>query len=359
MKRRTLVTGAVRVSALAALTAGLVTSGSAVGADTSGEGGTLSGNQVLVPINLPINVTGNAVGVLGHAGAASSSGKPAARKPVKKARKPPVRARHARAGKAPKGATTSGKGGVGSGNQVIAPINAPITACGNAVAVLGTARAGCRVKASSGGKSVGSPTTSGKHSILGGNQVIAPINAPIGVCGNAAGVLGRARAGCTYSAQGSAGGKTGGKTSGAGGIGSGNQILAPINAPVNVCGNAVGNAAVKPCAVGAGGGHEPGRPGKPGDPGKPGKPGKPGSPGHPGTGSGSGSGSGAVGSNQDRGGLPSTGAPTALLGLLGAAIVATGAALVAIGRRRSAVVTAVTVPAPREGGAPPTDPRRM
>ncbi|MEV4256536.1 chaplin family protein [Spirillospora sp. NPDC049652] len=39
---------------------------------------------------------------------------------------------------------TDGSGGVLSGNQIIAPISIPIVACGNAVALLGLAGAGCK-----------------------------------------------------------------------------------------------------------------------------------------------------------------------------------------------------------------------
>jgi len=46
---------------------------------------------------------------------------------------------------------TSGAGGVLSGNQVVAPISIPISVCGNAVAVLGIAGAGCKGGASVGG----------------------------------------------------------------------------------------------------------------------------------------------------------------------------------------------------------------
>ncbi|MER6944395.1 chaplin [Nonomuraea sp. NPDC000554] len=38
---------------------------------------------------------------------------------------------------------TSGDGGVLSGNQIFAPITVPIDVCGNAVAILGIAGAGC------------------------------------------------------------------------------------------------------------------------------------------------------------------------------------------------------------------------
>lgn len=54
---------------------------------------------------------------------------------------------------------TSGAGGVLSGNQVIAPISIPISICGNAVAVLGIAGAGCH-----GGASVSHPKPQPHHS---------------------------------------------------------------------------------------------------------------------------------------------------------------------------------------------------
>ncbi|GAA0334933.1 chaplin [Actinoallomurus spadix] len=46
---------------------------------------------------------------------------------------------------------TSGAGGILSGNQVVAPITAPINVCGNSVAVVGGALAGCKGGASVGG----------------------------------------------------------------------------------------------------------------------------------------------------------------------------------------------------------------
>ncbi|MEO3874243.1 chaplin [Nonomuraea sp. B12E4] len=39
---------------------------------------------------------------------------------------------------------TSGNGGVISGNQLHLPITAPINVCGNAIAVIGVAVAGCK-----------------------------------------------------------------------------------------------------------------------------------------------------------------------------------------------------------------------
>jgi hypothetical protein len=98
--------------------------------------------------------------------------------------------------------TTSGNDSVLGGNQVNAPISAPVNACGNSLAVFGTAGAGCeggavvKEKGSGGGDS-----TSGNGSVLGGNQVKAPISAPINVCGNAAAAFGDAGAGCEGGAK--------------------------------------------------------------------------------------------------------------------------------------------------------------
>jgi ChpA-C len=41
---------------------------------TSGDGSILGGNQVFVPINIPVNVCGNAIAVLGIAGAGCQGG---------------------------------------------------------------------------------------------------------------------------------------------------------------------------------------------------------------------------------------------------------------------------------------------
>ena len=88
--------------------------------------------------------------------------------------------------------------GILNGTQVFAPIQAPINLCGVAAAVAGAAHAGCE------GGSAASLTglydvtmiSQGNFGALNGTQVLAPIQAPINVCGVAAGVLGQAFAGC-------------------------------------------------------------------------------------------------------------------------------------------------------------------
>lgn len=93
------------------------------------------------------------------------------------------------------GDTTSGDGGVASGNQVKAPVSVPVNVCGNAIAVLGQARAACKGDATVVNHDSGS-RTSGNGSVGGGNQVNAPISAPVNVCGNAVAVAGQAAAAC-------------------------------------------------------------------------------------------------------------------------------------------------------------------
>ncbi|KAB8196555.1 DUF320 domain-containing protein [Nonomuraea phyllanthi] len=213
------------------------------GNDTDGRFGVGSGNQIVAPISLPVNVCGNAVG---NAAAGCEGG---------------TKVVNSGGGSGAGGNRTSGNGSVLGGNQIVAPITAPINVCGNAVAVLGHAFAGCKggAKVTNGGSGAGGNRTSGNGSVLGGNQIIAPITAPINVCGNAAAVIGRSEAHCKGGAK---AGKTGGggnRTSGNGSVLGGNQIVAPITAPINVCGNAV--AVLGDAAAGCLGGANVGRPG--------------------------------------------------------------------------------------------------
>ncbi|MEU7004483.1 chaplin family protein [Nonomuraea sp. NPDC046570] len=215
---------------------------------TSGNSSVLGGNQVNAPISAPVNACGNAVSLFGSSDAGCKGGAT-----VKNTGKGSGTAG---------GNRTSGDSSVLGGNQVTAPISAPINACGNAVAIFGDATAGCKggasVKNSGHHGGAGGNTTSGRSSVLGGNQVIAPISAPINICGNAVAVFGQAFAGCkggssvTNGGGGKPGhhyqtahgrpGSTGNDTDGRFGVGSGNQVIAPINLPITACGNAVGNA---------------------------------------------------------------------------------------------------------------------
>ncbi|MEU5994848.1 chaplin family protein [Spirillospora sp. NPDC047418] len=200
---------------------------------TSGNGGILSGNQVDAPISAPVDVSGNAAALLGTGSATSHGGATV----------------HQRGGN---GQQTSGAHGIASGNQVDAPISVPVNVCGNAVGVLGHADAGCTggAKATGGGKS--GQVTDGAHGVIAGNQVNAPISVPVDVCGNAVAIAGDAVAGCEGGSVVKHAGNTGSgqQASGIFGVGSGNQGNLPISVPVDVCGNAVGSGAAS-CAGGA------------------------------------------------------------------------------------------------------------
>ncbi|XVQ10245.1 chaplin family protein [Spirillospora sp. CA-255316] len=89
---------------------------------------------------------------------------------------------------------TNGEKGYNSGNQIYAPDNTPINVCGNAIGFVSVSKAWCV-----GGAHVHEgkgQVTSGKHSIGGGNQINKSDNAPINVCGNSIGVIGVAKGEC-------------------------------------------------------------------------------------------------------------------------------------------------------------------
>ncbi|GII62858.1 hypothetical protein Skr01_29430 [Sphaerisporangium krabiense] len=215
-------------AALLAVAVMALSSGTAL-ADTSGTGSVGGGNQIDLPIKVPVDISGNAAGVIGGASAGSRGG---------------ASVQEGGASDAIQG-RTDGSHSVLGGNQVNAPITAPISACGNAVSLIGRSDAGCRggAEVRKGKDAAGGNTTDGSHSVLGGNQVVAPITAPVSVCGNAVAVIGEAAAGCRGGAKAVAGGGRhgagGNRTDGRGSVIGGNQVVAPITAPVSVCGNAV------------------------------------------------------------------------------------------------------------------------
>ena len=206
--------------------AGVGSVGIASAGTTSGNSSIGGGNQVSAPISIPVNVCGNAVALLGGAFAACEGG-----------------ASVSHDGDGGSSATTSGNNSILGGNQVSAPISAPVNVCGNAVALLGHAWAACKGGASvshdrDGGS--GGATTSGNDSILGGNQVRIPVNAPVNVCGNAVNAkLIWCPGGAFVHTTGQSSWSAGPRTSGNDSILGGNQVRIPVNVPVNVCGNAV------------------------------------------------------------------------------------------------------------------------
>ncbi|REE97898.1 chaplin family protein [Thermomonospora umbrina] len=200
---RTWAKGSARTILLAAgfvaLGAGTVfPPGAHADAITGGESGILGGNQVNAPTSMPVTVCGNAVAVLGAAHAECRN--------------------DGRSSTTPSGdAYTDGRGGVGSGNQLNAPVPSSVDVCGNAVAVGGAATGSCYHGPDT---APGAPrrstdaATFGDGGDLAGNQALAPVTAPSELCGNAVGVLGSAAAGCLKETLGSGHGMTHGHPGG-------------------------------------------------------------------------------------------------------------------------------------------------
>ena len=89
-----------------------------------------------------------------------------------------------------------------SGNDVNAPVSAPIDVCGVAVALLGGANAGCEGGAAS-NTVIGDGASGGSHNgnagiaaVGSGNTVNAPVSVPVSVCGVSVALAGFANAGC-------------------------------------------------------------------------------------------------------------------------------------------------------------------
>ena len=184
----------------AVLTAGFALPASAAFADSGPDGdagvlSVLSGNTVNAPVSLPVNVCGVAVTLIGGANAGCAGG--AASNTV-------IAGSGGSGGSGGNGNGNAGVAAVGSGNNVNAPISAPVNICGVTGAVGGFANSGCRggaasntVIAGSGGSGgSGGNGNAGDISALSGNTVNAPISAPVNVCGIAAAVVGFANAAC-------------------------------------------------------------------------------------------------------------------------------------------------------------------
>ncbi|WP_026126363.1 chaplin family protein [Nocardiopsis gilva] len=211
------------------LTAGLVVAAPVpafAGPETSGSGGVASGNQVSVPADVEAKICGNSVAALG----------------ISKAKCKEV-AKVLYASSDEGGAKTDGSGGIGSGNQIIMPVDAAVEVCGNSAAVAGVSKAKC-VKVvkgvASSSKNEGAETD-GSGGIGSGNQIIIPVDVAVEVCGNSVAVGGASKADCTkvVKAMSSSSDNEGAETDGSGGIASGNQVIVPADVAVEICGNAV------------------------------------------------------------------------------------------------------------------------
>jgi hypothetical protein len=238
-----LAAGAVLFSGTAAMAANSAT--------TTSNNGIGNGTQIVAPIQVPLDLCGNAVAGAGGGSFASCDGGATATYEATGA-----------------DLSSSDNNGIGNGTQVYAPIQVPVDVCGNAVSGFGGAAfAGCEggASAGNGGDENGGYTeatrtnkaardaqraaalqmvSSGNNGIANGTQVYAPIQVPINVCGvSVAGVGGVSFADCT---GGSSATMESTRTEGASlntsdnnGIGNGTQAYVPVQAPIDISGNAV------------------------------------------------------------------------------------------------------------------------
>ncbi|MFJ8540628.1 chaplin family protein [Streptomyces sp. NPDC093586] len=164
--------------------------------------------------------------------------------------------------------STEDASGIASGNNVQAPIDVPVNVCGNTVGVLaalndaygnscGNVSHSGKSGSTAGAEAVGH--TEEASGIASGNNVQVPVHVPVNVCGNsvdvvaalnsahdnACGNVSHTAASSTSSYGDSAygdsayGAEAVGHTEEASGIASGNSIQVPVHVPLNVCGNTV------------------------------------------------------------------------------------------------------------------------
>ena len=239
------------------------TEGGRVSQDSSDNNGILNGAQAYLPVNVPVNIVGNSLAILGEANAAGAgvNGRKTESATVTENGWPN---RHSHGWP---NQNSYDNNGILNGTQIYAPIDVPINLCGNALSLLGEANAqalcanghghGHRRSAESGWAV--SQDSSDNNGILNGAQFYAPISLPVNLAGNAVGVLGEGNAAAAATNESAHGHGFDQNSSDNNGIGNGLQVAAPISLPVNICGNALGilgeaNASAA-CGNFVGGGH--------------------------------------------------------------------------------------------------------
>ncbi|WP_210508223.1 hypothetical protein [Naasia sp. SYSU D00057] len=304
------------------------------GPTTDGTGSVLGGNQIAPVVSVPITVSGNSVSVLGDADAGSAPAGTA--QPV-----PPT-------GTA---AETDGSGSLAGGNQIAPNLASPVSVGGNAVSVLGDATAEQGQAAPAGTAPTGHDlTTDGRGSLLGGNQVAPDLRIPVTVAGNALGILRDAEARPVRVVPGTSHAATPGAATsdGRGSLLGGNQLLPVLHAPLTIAGNGIGLLGAAPSVLphpplhGGGLGIDVGTVGSPTIPGAPTSPGSPTTPGAPAT----------PGAPVD--GRPGSAVPP--FGIRGDAVVVVGVEA-GMGAGSSVTNGAACYSGTVGGGAPPVTPR--
>ncbi|WP_166997041.1 LPXTG cell wall anchor domain-containing protein [Paramicrobacterium fandaimingii] len=151
--------------------------GVASNAVTSGDDSIAGGSVVSPAVEAPITVNGSAVSVVGD----STTSGAATTVDTEGAVTEPV---------ADLGSQSSGDDSVLGGSVVDGPVDAPVTANGNAISVIGDSTTSGASTVSEGSAGVDSPMTSGDDSVLGGSLIDLETSVPVTIGGNAISVIG-------------------------------------------------------------------------------------------------------------------------------------------------------------------------
>ncbi|WP_250031933.1 chaplin family protein [Paractinoplanes maris] len=206
--------------------------------------GILNGTQAYLPVSVPVNVVGNAAAL---GGLASAQG-------VGVNRTESGRTTEHRRNDGPNQFTGSNFG-IGNGTQLYAPVDVPINVCGNSLAILGFAQSSAvcanDVSGNRGGRGFGrhesargghdaTQVTGRNVGILNGTQLYAPISLPVNLAGNSAALLGSSSSRAVAVNESTRNDDVTQVTGSNFGILNGTQVAVPINVPINACGNSLG-----------------------------------------------------------------------------------------------------------------------
>ena len=222
------------------------------GADqnSSDNNGIGNGTQLYLPITVPVNVVGNAVGVLGEGNATGVgvNGHGHGRKESTRLTE------HGRPNQ-----NSSDNNGILNGTQIYSPIDIPINICGTSLALLGEANAQAICANHGNGRTesgwAADQDSHDNNGILNGTQVYAPIHLPVNLAGTAVGVLGEGNAAAAAANESGRSHHVGQDSHDNNGILNGTQVAAPIHLPVNICGNALGILGEANATAACGNGH--------------------------------------------------------------------------------------------------------
>lgn len=149
--------------------------------------------------------------------------------------------------------------GLLSGNLIQVPVNAPVNVCGDSISVVGILDSATGDRCSDGGSNGATASGSDRNSggVGSGNLIEIPINAPVNLCGDSISGVGVGDSAsddtCTNGGSGSAGGTGAGATGGSTnspGVGAGNTVQVPVTAPIDACGDSISVIGILDSAAG-------------------------------------------------------------------------------------------------------------